>query len=226
MSAQSSVRRTKAASAAAQKDLDDANAELNSAPDDKKRAAAEKKRDSAQRRLDTAKDRQAVAEQKLSEVLDKKAQGTDREAGAGDAASGMGQGLGQGIISGLFQGLGIDGSVFSNPMEWPNVKSGIAALNWGLNFAQKMAGQPASRAGGDEIPGAGAELNFASGLADGALSGLGVTVPKESAPAPAAPPAGGDTYNLSGVSPREIMPKLEARSFAANQRNLGTRRPS
>ncbi|WP_237082977.1 tape measure protein [Mycobacteroides abscessus] len=40
MSAQSSVRRTKAATAAAQKDLDDANAELNSAPDDKKRAAA------------------------------------------------------------------------------------------------------------------------------------------------------------------------------------------
>ncbi|SIH29264.1 TP901 family phage tail tape measure protein [Mycobacteroides abscessus subsp. abscessus] len=226
MSAQSSVRRTKAASAAAQKDLDDANAELNSAPDDKKRAAAEKKRDSAQRRLDTAKDRQAIAEQKLSEVLDKKAQGTDKEAGAGDAGSGMGQGLGQGIISGLFQGLGIDGSVFSNPMEWPNVKSGMAALNWGLNFAQKMAGQPASGAVGGEIPGAGAELNFASGLADGALSGLGVTVPKDSAPAPAGPPAGGDTYNLSGVAPREIMPKLEARSFAANQRNLGTRRPS
>ncbi|MEC4840547.1 tape measure protein [Mycobacteroides chelonae] len=226
MSAQSSVRRTKATTAAAQKDLDDANAELNSAPDDKKRAAAEKKRDNAQRRLDTAKDRQAIAEQKLSEVLDKKAQGTDKEAGAGDAGSGMGQGLGQGIISGLFQGLGIDGSVFSNPMDWPNVKSGMAALNWGLNFAQKMTGAGAQGAGGSEIPGGGAALNFGTDVADGVLGGLGVTVPKEPAPAAPAPVSGGDTYNLSGVAPREIMPKLEARSFAATQRNLGTRRPS
>ncbi|MGH3956952.1 MAG: tape measure protein [Mycobacterium sp.] len=227
MSAQGSVRRTKAASAAAQKDLDDANAELNSAPDDKKRAAAEKKRDSAQRRLDSSKDRQAVAEQKLSEVLDKKAKGTDKAAGAGDAGGGMGQGLGQGIVSGLFQGLGIDGSVFSNPMEWPNVKSGMAALNWGLNFAQKMAGQNAAGPDGGEIPGAGGELNFGSEVAGGALGGLGVTVPKETATAAApAPGGGGDIYNLSGVAPREIMPKLEARSFAASQRNLGTRRPS
>lgn len=228
MSAQGSVRRTKAASAAAQKDLDDANAELNAAPDDKKRAAAEKKRDSAQRRLDTAKDRQAVAEQKLSEVLDRKAKGTDKEAGgAGDAGGGMGQGLGQGIISGLFQGLGIDSSVFSNPMEWPNVKSGMAALNWGLNFAQKMAGSGAPGAADSEIPGGGAALNFGGEVADGVLSGLGVTTPKEPAMATAAPPpAGGDTYNLSGVAPGEIMPKLEARSFAASQRNLGTRRPS
>lgn len=227
MSAQSSVRRTKAATAAAQKDLDDANAELNSAPDDKKRAAAEKKRDNAQRRLDSAKDRQAVAEQRLSEVLDKKAKGTTREAGAGDAGGGMGQSLGQGIISGLFQGLGIDGSVFSNPMDWPNVKSGMAALNWGLNFAQKWAGAGADSSEGTQIPGAGAELNFAGDLAGGMLGGLGVTAPKEPAPAAApAPVGGGDTYNLSGVSPKEIMPKLEARSFAASQRNLGTRRPS
>jgi len=227
MSAQGSVRRTKAATAAAQKDLDDANAELNSAPDDKKRAAAEKKRDSAQRRLDSAKDRQAVAEQRLSEVLDKKAKGTTKEAGAGDAGSGMGQGLGQGIISGLFQGLGIDGSVFSNPMEWPNVKSGMAALNWGLNYAQKWAGAGADDTQGAQIPRAGAELNFGTELADGALGGLGVTRPKEPAMSGAGGPApAGDTYNLSGVAPREIMPKLEARSFAATQRNLGTRRPS
>ncbi|WP_255789169.1 tape measure protein [Mycobacteroides abscessus] len=225
MSAQSSVRRTKAATAAAQKDLDDANAELNSAPDDKKRAAAEKKRDNAQRRLDSAKDRQAVAEQRLSEVLDKKAKGTNKE--VGDAGSGMGQGLGAGIISGLFQGLGIDGSVFSNPMDWPNVKSGMAALNWGLNFAQKWAGAGAQDGGSGQIPGAGAELNFGGEVADGMLGGLGLTAPKEPAPAAApAPSGGGDTYNLSGVSPKEIMPKLEARSFAANQRHLGTRRPS
>ncbi|AMU71428.1 tape measure protein [Mycobacteroides abscessus] len=219
MSAQSSVRRTKAATAAAQKDLDDANAELNSAPDDKKRAAAEKKRDGAQRRLDSAKDRQAVAEQKLSEVLDKKAKGTDKEAGgAGDAAGGgMGQGLGQGIISGLFQGLGIDGSVFSNPMEWPNVKSGMAALNWGLNYAQKWAG-----ADNSDLPGGGGELNFGSEVAGGAMAGLGVNIPSAATTATQAPPRGGDTYNISGVNPTDMLNKVDARQMAAQRRNFGT----
>lgn len=217
MSAQSSVRRTKAATAAAQKDLDDANAELNSAPDDKKRAAAEKKRDNAQRRLDSAKDRQAVAEQKLSEVLDKKAQGTDKEAGAGDAGSGMGQGLGQGIISGLFQGLGIDGSVFSNPVEWPNVKSGMAALNWGLSYAQKWAG--ADNAG---VPGGGGELNFGTEVASGAMAGLGVNIPNVAPTATQAPARGGDTYNISGVNPTDMLNKVDARQMSAQRRNFGT----
>jgi tape measure domain-containing protein len=215
MSAQSSVRRTKAATAAAQKDLDDANAELNSAPDEKKRAAAEKKRDNAQRRLDSAKDRQAVAEQKLSEVLDKKAQGTDKEAGS--AGDGMGQGLGQGIISGLFQGLGIDGSVFSNPMEWPNVKSGMAALNWGLNYAQKWAG-----ADGAGVPGGGGELNFGTDVASGAMAGLGVNIPNVAPTATQAPPRGGDTYNISGVNPTDMLNKVDARQMSAQRRNFGT----
>ncbi|WP_237082976.1 hypothetical protein [Mycobacteroides abscessus] len=112
-------------------------------------------------------------------------------------------------------------------MDWPNVKSGMAALNWGLNFAQKWAGARAQDGGSGQIPGAGTELNFGGEVADGMLGGLGLTAPKEPAPATAtAPVGGGDTYNLSGVSPKEIMPKLEARSFAASQRNLGTRRPS
>lgn len=211
MSAQGSVRRTQAATAAAQKDLDDANAELNSAPDEKKRAAAEKKRDNAQRRLDSAKDRQAVAEQKLSEVLDKKAQGTDKEAGS--AVDGMGQGLGQGIISGLFQGLGIDGSVISNPMEWPNMKSGLAALNWGLNYAQKWAGADSTG-----LPGGGNELNFGTEVAGGAMSGLGVNIPNVAPTATQAPPRGGDTYNISGVDPREMMQKIDARQMPAARR--------
>ncbi|MEC4856725.1 tape measure protein [Mycobacteroides chelonae] len=137
MSAQASVRSTKAATAAAQRDLDEANAELNSAPDDKKRAAAEKKRDNAQRRLDAAKDRQAVSEQRLSEVLDKKVKGTDEEA---KTSSPDGQQIGQGIVSGVLQSIGLDGSVFSNPFEWPNVKSLFAGLNFGGNLLRNVIG--------------------------------------------------------------------------------------
>lgn len=141
MSAQASVRSTKAATAAAQRDLDEANAELNAAPDDKKRAAAEKKRDNAQRRLDAAKDRQAVSEQRLSEVLDKKVKGTDEEAKTEKTNTGPdGQQIGQGIVSGILQSIGLDGSVFSNPFEWPNVKSLFAGLNFGGNLLRNVIG--------------------------------------------------------------------------------------
>ncbi|MUL47610.1 tape measure protein [Mycobacterium sp. CBMA293] len=218
MSAQSSVRRTKASSAKAQQDLDEANAEINSAPDAKKRKAAEKKRDNAQRRLDSAKDSQAVAEQKLSEVLNKKAKGTDKEAGGDNGA----QSFGQSLVSGLFQGLGLDGSLFSNPLEWPNVKSGLALLNWGAGYAKSWAG-----AGSEDGQG-----QAGDGMVGGALSGLNLpnlapsTEPKNLQPIGAAGtgtgpppgPAGGDTWNISGVNPKEILPKIDARQWAAANR--------
>lgn len=220
MSAQASVRRTKAVAAKAQQDLDEANAELNSAPNDKKRKAAEKKRDAAQLRLDSAKDRQATAEQRLTEVLNKKSKGTEKAAG-GDGGV---QSFGQSLVSGLLQGIGLDGSVFSNPLEWPNVKSGLALLNWGAGYAKAWAG------GGED--GQGADGN--GGPLGGALSSLGLpnvapsTEPKNLQPLGAAgtgtgplpgPAPAGDTFNVSGVNPREIMPKIEARQWAATNRH-------
>ena len=212
------MRRTKAASAAAQKDLDDANAELNSAPDDKKRKAAEKKRDNAQRRLDSAKDRQATAEQRLTEVLDKKSKGTNKAAGD----SGV-HGFGQSLVSGLLQGIGLDGSVVSNPLEWPNVKSGLALLNWGAGYAKAWAG------GGEDGQGA----DGSGGPLGGALSSLGLpnlapsTEPKNLQPIGAAGtgtgplpgPAGDTNISVSGVAPREIVPKLDAKMWAATNRH-------
>ncbi|KAB7755198.1 hypothetical protein [Mycolicibacterium mucogenicum] len=227
MSAQASVRRTKAASAAAQKDLDEANAELNSAPNDKKRKAAEKKRDNAQRRLDAAKDRQATAEQRLTEVLDKKSKGTEKSA-SGDGGV---QSFGQSLVSGVLQGIGLDGSLFSNPLEWPNVKSGLALLNWGAGYAKAWAG-----AGGeDDQTGA---AGGGGGALGGALAGVGLpniapsTEPKNLQPIGAAgtgtgpppgPPPGGDTWNISGVDPAQIMPKVQALQWPAFQRNLGAK---
>lgn len=227
MSAQASVRRTKAASAAAQKDLDEANAELNSAPNDKKRKAAEKKRDNAQRRLDAAKDRQATAEQRLTEVLDKKSKGTEKSA-SGDGGV---QSFGQSLVSGVLQGIGLDGSLFSNPLEWPNVKSGLALLNWGAGYAKAWAG-----AGGEDDQ-AGA-AGGGGGALGGALAGVGLpniapsTEPKNLQPIGAAgtdtgplpgPPPSGDTWNISGVDPAQIMPKVQALQWPAFQRNLGAK---
>lgn len=219
MSAQSSVRRAKAASAKAQQDLDEANADIKSAPDDKKRKAAEKKRDNAQRRLDAAQDREATANQRLSEVLAKKSKGTEKDAKGGDGGA---QSFGQSLVSGLFQGLGLDGSLFTNPLEWPNVKSGLALLNWGAGYAKAWAGA------GSE----GDQGQAGDGMVGGALSGLNLpnlapsTEPKNLQPIGAAGtgtgplpgPAGGDTWNISGVNPKEILPKIDARQWAAANR--------
>lgn len=221
MSAQASVRRTTAATAAAQKDLDEANAAIASAPDEKKRKAAEKKRDAAQRRLDSATDQQAVAEQRLAEVKDKEAAKTDKAASDGGA-----QGFGQALFSGVLQGMGLDGSVFSNPLEWPNVKSALALVNWGGGLAKAWASADGQDSSGD------------GGMTGGALNGIGLPnvadflkpIPPGSTTPIARPDeahagsgaAPGPTYDLRGaqlgVSPTEFTQKLDARQNSATRR--------
>lgn len=62
--------------------------------------------------------------------------------GSNDAAS-----LGKGLFDGLLQGLGLDGSVFSNPLEWPNFKPAMALVNWGCGLLQQMFGGGSSSEG-------------------------------------------------------------------------------
>lgn len=78
-------------------------------------------------------------------------QGSSSSSGGMDASS-----LGQSLVSGLLQGIGLDGSVFSNPLEWPNVKSAMALLNFGGGL---LAGD------GSTDPSAGGPLGGAFGAA-------------------------------------------------------------
>jgi hypothetical protein len=64
---------------------------------------------------------------------------TDSTSGGGGGSLGTSSGGGGGqdasslastAISGLLQSSGLDGSVFSDPTQWPNIKSGLAGLNW------------------------------------------------------------------------------------------------
>ncbi|MGV7807545.1 hypothetical protein PJM44_29300, partial [Mycobacterium kansasii] len=51
------------------------------------------------------------------------------------------QSLGQNLVSGMLQAVGLDGSLFSNPFEWPNVKSLFAGINYAGGLAKAMSGQ-------------------------------------------------------------------------------------
>lgn len=232
-SAQASVTGAKASTQAAQNAYDKADAEVNQLKAEGKSAdkiaAAEKKRDVAQEKLTAAQERQSAAETRLSEVKDKEAQKADKSASAG----GDGQSFGQSLVSGLLQGIGLDGSVFSNPLEWPNVKSAMALANWGGGLARAWAGASSEdQAGGGLGGGIGGGIAGGLGIPNAAdfLKPLppGPTTPLRGPDGPHAgsgaapgPARGGDTWNISGVAPNEILPKIEARQNSAQRRQSG-----
>jgi TP901 family phage tail tape measure protein len=152
-SARASVTSAKGPVTSAQASLDQANAAVADAKTKgqsaDKVAIAEKKRDAAQQKLDAAKQRQTAAETKLADATDKAASNTGKNGGMD------GQSLGQSIFSGILQSIGLDGSVFSNPFDWPNVKSAMAFANFGGGLLKgAMGGDPSGgmNIGGLNLP--------------------------------------------------------------------------
>lgn len=60
--------------------------------------------------------------------------------------------VGQAIFGGILESIGLDGSVFSNPFEWPNVKSLMAGINWGGGLLKALMGP--RKQGQNGMPGA------------------------------------------------------------------------
>lgn len=133
------------------------------------------------------------------------------------------QSLGQNLVSGMFQAIGLDGSLFSNPFEWPNVKSAFALLNWGGGLAKSLSGSDSEDMGG---------------LVGGAGAGLGLNIPNladlakpQSPQAPIGPggalplQGGGVTYDFRGanlgVNPKEMTQRIDSRQNAAFRRQSG-----
>lgn len=153
--------------------------------------------------------------------------------GGPDASS-----LGQSLVSGLLQGLGLDGSVFSNPLEWPNVKSGMALANWGggllKNFLHNTSGEE------------GDSTDLTGGVAGGSLSSIGLPsltdFIKPIGPGPAtpfstspnAPHAGsGATPGPAvvvngnvGMDPRAFTQRVEGAQNQAWRKNMSAVRPA
>ena len=130
-------------------------------------ATAEKKKDAAEQRLTAAQERLAIAEGKLTDAQQM------QEVKGGKASGGQGgQNLGQAFMSGILQTLGLDGSLFSNPLEWPNVKSAMALLNWGGGMMRGMMG--GGQGDGGMLGGTGGAGFDLGGIAGGLTQGMGI----------------------------------------------------
>lgn len=205
---------------------DDASESARMSAEDQARRARED-RDEAQRELEAARRGEPLDESDLRSGRSKSTSG----------GNGLGENFGQSIFSGLLQGIGLDGSVFSNPFEWPNVKSGIAALNWGGGLLKGLLG-----GGTDE---AGAPLGSSGPTIGGlTLPGLSeLTTPFGRGPTAATPlqqpniaagvgsgPAPGPLVQYNGpvhmgVDPRAMTQRQDAHLNQAYRRNMNSVRP-
>ncbi|UQS94418.1 tape measure protein [Mycobacterium phage Nutello] len=158
----------------AQRRLDEAKAKGKGVDD------AQHALDVANRELADAQERQAKAHDRLTEAMqaDEELRTKGKFVEGGAASSGSSGGLsgadfGKTFVSGVLESIGLDGSLFSNPLEWPTVKSVMA----GVNF---LGGLLSVGQGGSGGPG-----GFVNGAADAVGIGSLLTqlAPGESNPA-------------------------------------------
>lgn len=180
---------------------------------------------SSSRQLDTAlQDRADVESQLADTVTTQVEQKAQNAQGGGDASS-----LGQSLVSGLLQGIGLDGSVFSNPFEWANTKSLTALANWGGGLLQGLSNMgkdaPATEVGGGTlgIPGVPNVADFLKPLPAGSMI---PDAPHQGGGQPPGPtgPAVVVNGNL-GVDPRQFTQRIDAAQNQAYRRNLNAVRP-
>lgn len=145
--------------------------------------AAEEKADQATADLEDAK------KGKFKKATQAQLNGTDGGADGQGQDNSKFQSVGQAIFGGILQSIGLDGSVFSNPFEWPNVKSLMAGLNFGgallkglgaKNNPNGGGGQTAYGLDGNPVPalgGGGGGGGGLSGILGGLTSSLGIQLP-------------------------------------------------
>ncbi|QFG10096.1 tape measure protein [Mycobacterium phage Lemuria] len=133
-------------------------------------ADAQHSLDVANRELTDAKDKQKRATEKSTKAEQDfatlQSQGVEDASAAKDSAGGSEGGvseLGKSIWSGLLETIGLDGSLFSNPFEWPTVKSIMAGVNV---LGGTLSGQGAGAGSGGDPSGVLGGLAEATGLGD------------------------------------------------------------
>jgi hypothetical protein len=191
--------------------------------------------------LNTALSKRITAETDLTTVVADQADAVNTVTAAATETSTTPQqgqdfsSLGQSLFSGVLQGIGLDGSVFSNPFEWANAKSGMALANWGGGILQGLMGGSETEGGAPSVDLGGGSLglpglpniaDFIKPLPDGTIT-----------PQPDAPHQGGGQApgpsgpsvvvngNL-GVNPRDFTQRIDAHQNQAYRRNINAVRPS
>jgi hypothetical protein len=173
--------------------------------------------------LSTAMDGRTAVETQQSEKATAQA-----EKANGDAST-----IGQSFVSGILESIGLDGSVFSNPFEWSNVKSGMALANWGGGLLKGFMGGGESEGGAPDM-----------GVAGGALGGIGLPDiadflkplgggPIEPARTPDGPHQGGGqapgpsvvVNGNVGMDPRQFTERIDSAQNQAYRQHISSVRP-
>lgn len=164
----------------AQRRLDEAKAKGKGVADaEHSLEAANRELDDANRRLAKARDKATDVEQKDTQL---RTQGVEDAKAAQKSSGGGFDDLGKSLWGGLLETIGLDGSVFSNPFEWPTVKSIMAGVN--VLGSALMGGEPGSAAG----PGGGFDLgSVLGGVADSSALDLSANLNPATADVAAAP---------------------------------------
>ncbi|ASR85905.1 tape measure protein [Mycobacterium phage Peanam] len=144
----------------AQRRLDEAKAKGKGVDD------AQHSLDVANRELADAQERAAKQRDKLTEAeradeeLRTKGKFVEGSSSSGEGGGLNGADLGRTFVSGILESIGLDGSLFSNPLEWPTVKSAMAGVNFLGGLLSGGGGQGGASAGAAVAPG-----GFAEGVA-------------------------------------------------------------
>ncbi|UVD40877.1 tape measure protein [Mycobacterium phage Kashi_VT1] len=130
----------------AQQRLDEAKAKGKGVDD------AQHKLDVANRELADAQERAAKQRDKLTEAEaadeELRTKGKFKEGSSSSSGDGLsGADFGKTFVSGVLESIGLDGSLFSNPLEWPTVKSLMAGVNYAGGLLANGTGAATSPGG-------------------------------------------------------------------------------
>lgn len=198
--------------------------------------AKESERMQQQADVDKAKREAADARADLEDAK----KGKLREGKSTTSKSGSGgydtSSLGGGLVSGMLQAIGLDGSLFSNPFEWPNVKSAMAAINWGGGLLNSfmMGGQQdgstttvAGGGGGGMMPNLSLPnvSDFLKPIGSQALSPVDPNTTNHGGAGGAAPGPAVVVNGNVGMDPRGFTQRIDAAQNQSWRRNMSAVRP-
>ena len=190
----------------AERELTDATSDLA----EKREKAAKAEDDDAELRTNGKQAKAKTERYKGDGTNSGKGGSGSKDGGGGTDLSSMGQTL----VSGLFESIGLDGSLFSNFLEWPSVKSLMAGVNFGAGLLANMTMPDAGAGGGLSTAG-----GFASGAADavglgGLLSAITTTVQPSRPDLPAS--------GSPALAPGDFNPAVPGTTLASGTGDMST----